>query len=70
MQELANLQARHNLKTFKRHLETTVIVFKIELQVGKLAVKVSGKSMIQKNGIYFSVEISNTQLVLLMARST
>lgn len=70
MQELANLPARHNLKTFKKHLESTVILFKIELWVGKLAVKVSGKSMIQENGIYFSVEISNSQLMLLMARST
>lgn len=59
MQELANLQARHNLKAFKRHLESTVILFKIELQLRKLAVKVSGKSMIENNGIYFSVEISN-----------
>jgi len=31
IQELANLQARHNPKAFKRHLESTVILFKTEL---------------------------------------
>lgn len=70
MQELTNLQARHSLKAFKRHLESMVVLFKTELRVGKLAVKMSGKSMIQKKGIYFSVEINNTELTPLTARNT
>lgn len=32
--------------------------------------KVSGKSTVQKNGIYFSVELGNTQPIPLLARST
>lgn len=51
MQDLANLQALHNLKAFKRHLESTTILFKIKLPVGKLAINMPGNHRIQKNRI-------------------
>lgn len=47
-----------------------VILFKIELELESWLLKVSGKRTIQKNGIYFSTELGNTQLTPLLARST
>lgn len=51
MQDLANLQALHNLKAFKRYLESTTMLFKIKLRVGKLAINMPGNHRIQKNRI-------------------